>query len=284
MGANAMVDSFDSNDGPYDPFFNRGANATVASLSVGVSMVNIQNASIFGYVATGGGEVDVGPNGFVSDMVDPPVHDSTRITNDFKADLKNVSAPTLSSPTTTLPGGNVKTIGVPNANPPDEFHFTDLTIGNNETLIIDGPVTIVVDNEVDARGDITVTPNGSVTFYVEGDFETKGAINNTNVASSLVIYGTNTTPLGQSITLGGQGDLTAVVYAPNAELKYAGGGGSGTFTGAAVCYSSSIGGTYEFHYDVALRDFFGSDPSFKMVSYRELEGNDRIDFATYINP
>ncbi len=287
MGANATVDSFNSNDGPYDPFFNRGANATVGSLSVGVSAINVQNANIFGYVATGGGEVGLGPNGFVSDLVDPPVHDPNRITNDFKANFKEIVVPVLTSPTTTLPGGNVKTIGTPAASPPDEFEFTDLDLSSNEKLIIDGPVVIVVNDDVDVKGEIEVTANGSVTFYVEGDFSVGGGsanINNTNAASAFVIYGTYTTPGDQEITLAGSGDLNAAVYAPNASLELKGGGGTGVFAGACVAYDVSFNGTYSFHYDEALSDFFGSDPSFKMVSYRELEGNDRIDFATYINP
>ena len=71
MGSNVTIDSFNSDDGDYDLFFNRGANVTVGSLSYAANAVNVGNANVFGYVKTGGGEVAVGPQGFVSDLVDP---------------------------------------------------------------------------------------------------------------------------------------------------------------------------------------------------------------------
>ena len=145
-------------------------------------------------------------------------------------------------------------------------------------------MVIVVDDDVDVKGRIIVSNYGNVAFYVEGDFTVgggRGAVNNTSVASSFTIYGTNTTPGDQSITLGGQGNLTATVYAPNAVLELKGGGGSGAFHGAAVAYNVKFTGTYVFHYDEALNDFYGANPKYKMESWRELTGEDRIDFDTY---
>ena len=233
VGSNVTIDSFNSDDGDYDIFFNRGANVTVASPSVGVNAVNVQNAKVFGYVATGGGDVGFGPNGYVSEVVDPPVHDPTRITKDFRAQFLNVSAPAFSLPNTSLPEGENKTIGTPGAFSPEEYKLTDLNISQNEKLVIAGPVTILVDNDVDVKGEIEVGEFGNVKIYVEGDF-----------------------------TVGG-------------------GSGTGVFFGAAVAYNITFNGTYVFHYDEALNNFIGDDPTFKIKSWRELVGSERINFDNY---
>ena len=286
VGANVTVDSFNSDNGDYHTFFNRGANVTVGSLSTAANAVNIQNANVFGYVKTGGGEVAVGPQGYVSDLVDPPVHDPTRISRGLRTVLPEITAPTLSFPLTSLPEGNIKVIGSPGSLFPQEYHFTDLNIGSREYLIINGPVVIVVDGDVDVKGKLIVSNYGNATFYVEDDFTEggrRGAINNNSVASAFTLYGTNETPGEQSITLGGRSNLRAAVFAPNASLKLNGGGGSGAFFGAALVYDITFTGTYVFHFDEALNNFYGANPKYKMESWTELMGENKIDCSAHHN-
>jgi hypothetical protein len=286
VGANVTVDSFNSDNGDYHTFFNRGANVTVGSLSPTANAVNIQNANVFGYVKTGGGEVGVGPQGFVSDLVDPPVHDPSRITRGLRTIIPEVTAPTLSFPHTSLPEGNFKVSGTPGSLFPQEYQFNDLNIGSREYLIINGPVVIVVDGDVNVKGKLIVSNYGNATIYVEDDFTVggrRGAINNIGVASAFTLYGTNETPGEQNITLGGSSNLRAAVLAPNASLKLNGGGGSGAFFGAALVYDITFTGTYVFHFDEALNNYFGANPKYKMESWSELSGEDKIDFSTYPN-
>ncbi len=282
-GGVAKVDSYDSGDGDYDSFFNRNDNGSIASMSVIIDAVDVANAEIYGYVATGGADPSVGPNGKIygADTPEETDVDLNRISTDFYAEFKDVDAPTLVSPDTAMEISGTLTIGDPSGFNEEHFHLDSLDIASNETLIIDGPVIIVVDDFVDINGDIQVTANGSVTFYVEGDFDIdgNGTVNNTNSPSSFVLYGTNDTPGDQEFNLHGNGALRGAVYAPNADLSLSGGGSSGEFLGAAVSYQISINGNYDFHYDEQLEDFFGSDPSYKMTAWRELTDNaDRIPF------
>ncbi len=80
---------------------------------------------------------------------------------------------------------------------------------------------------------------------------------------SFTHYGANETPGEQIITLGGSADLRAAVFAPNASLKLNGGGGSGAFFGAALVYDIKFTGTYVFHFDEALNNFYGANPNIK---------------------
>ena len=203
-GGNAKVDSYDSADGDYDSFFNRKDNGSIASMSVVIDAVDVANAEIYGYVATGGADPSVGPNGKIYGA-DTPVEtdvDMNRVSTDFYAEFKDVDAPTLVSPDTAMEISGTLTIGDPSGFNEEHFHLSSLDIASNETLIIDGPVVIVVDDFVDVKGDVQITENGSVTFYVEGDFDIggNGTVNNTNTPSSFVLYGTNDTPGDQEFT------------------------------------------------------------------------------------
>ncbi len=73
--------------------------------------------------------------------------------------------------------------------------------------------------------------------------------------------------------------LRGAVYAPNADLSLSGAGNSGEFLGTAVSYQISITSNYDFHYDEQLENFFGSDPTYKIIARRELTDNaDRVPF------
>ncbi len=282
-GGNATVDSYDSSVGEYDSFFNRNDNGSIASLSVVVDAVDVANADIYGYVATGGSDPGIGPNGKIygEDTPEEVDVDLNRITTDFYAEFKNIDAPALVSPDTALEISGTHTIGDQSGFTEEHYHLDSLDINSNETLIIDGPVVIVIDDFVDIDGDIQITEYGSVTFYVEGDFDIggNGTVNNTNSPTSFVLYGTNDTPGGQEINLHGNGAMRGAVYAPNADLSLSGGGNSGEFLGAAVANEISINGNYDFHYDEQLENFLGSDPSYKMTSWRELiDSADRVPF------
>jgi hypothetical protein len=66
-----------------------------------------------------------------------------------------------------------------------------------------------------------------------------------------LIYGTRDT-VGQTITVSGNGQLRAAVYAPNATVTANGGGSSGQIQGSIVAYRIDMGGGPDFHYDQAL--------------------------------
>lgn len=282
VGGNAAIDSYDSRNGNYQPGVNRNDRGTAGSLLVENDSVDIGNGMVWGYVATGGGDPAVGPTGWIrgEDTVGTPRIDWDRVTKDFYADFPPVEQPTGSG-IGSLPGGNNKNLGNPGT--VQTYRLEELKVQSTETININGPVVLIIDGDSDIKGTLNVTSNGSLTVYAKGDFVVggNGEVNNTNVPSALVIYGTNSTELGQEIKLHGNGILSAAVYAPNALLSLRGGGNQGEMFGAAVAFQVFVNGNYQFHYDEALDDFFGPRPTFRLRRWQELIGpNERVDFAT----
>jgi len=271
-GNKVSVDSYNSDYGAPDPSLNRNDKGSVGSVSVAVAAVDIQNADIWGYVATGGGAPDIGKNGSVLGADSPSGInvDWSRIATDFYAEFDDVSAPSMTSPNTSIAGSSV---GIAGAGVPEYYHLSDLDLGNKDVLVVDGPVVMVIDDTLDVKGEIQISTTGSLELYVTGDVNIggTGAVNMTNIPENLLIYGTSSA--GQQIKLSGNGALTAAIYAPNADLELKGSGNSGVFNGAAVADTITLVGNYEFHYDEALSDF-GAESSYKINRWRELVSSD----------
>ena len=274
-GNNVSVDSYDSDDGDYDPTTNKNDQGSVASLSIIDGAISPGNGDILGYVATGGGAAAFGPNGTLKGFTTPPGIDidPERIAYDFYANFPYVSAPTPTLPATTLPASG--TIGIPSATNPSYYKVPSFSNQNSDTLVIDGPIVVIVDGDWDTKGEIQITTNGSLEIYIEGDMDIggKGAMNLTNIPSKLFVVGTDTVLNGQTIKMSGNGALKAAIYAPNANLEMKGGGNSGVFMGAAVAYKITMTGTSNFHYDEALGNF-AVDSKYKVERWRELIGSD----------
>ncbi|MCB1123779.1 MAG: hypothetical protein KJT03_19650, partial [Verrucomicrobiae bacterium] len=272
-GNNVLVDSYNSNNGSYDPN-NPNDNGSVASMSVTAGDVSIGNGDIFGYVATGGGAPSFGPNGSLKgkDTPNGVSIDTSRIAYDFYSDFPDVPQPSTSS-STAIPASG--TIGNPSATYPTEFYTTSFSNKNNDTLVVDGPVRFIVDGGWTSKGEIQVTSNGSVELYITGDLDIggNGIVNSDGIPADFVIYGTNSVEGGQTIKMHGNGALYAAVYAPNAHIEMKGGGNSGTFMGAAVGYTVTMTGNSNFHYDEALKEF-GGDGSYRIERWRELIDSD----------
>ncbi|MDF3058786.1 MAG: hypothetical protein K0R17_3001 [Rariglobus sp.] len=107
-------------------------------------------------------------------------------------------------------------------------------------------------------------------------------------ADNLRIYGTRTeedmeTYNAQSITISGNGSLSAVVYAPNADIEAKGGGNSGFVYGSLIGKSLKFTGNDCFYYDESLGNSddgarLGIEDWDEMVSYA-----DRNTYASYMN-
>ena len=118
---------------------------------------------------------------------------------------------------------------------------------------------------------LTINANASVTVYTDGNISAFGnGIVNNNPAKHLIIYGTNTSAAGQTINIGGNGQLTATVYAPNADIEMKGGGSSGQVSGSIVGRTINMNGGTNFHYDVALSRLNGGNP-YGISAWKELQ-------------
>jgi len=102
----------------------------------------------------------------------------------------------------------------------------------------------------------------------------KGGFNNDGKPINLQIYGTSTT--SQNLTIGGNGAISAVVYAPLASFTSNGGGSSGSTSGSIVAKNVTFNGSPgPFHFDESLRNLT-MDGDFDVNKFVFLEPNTSI--------
>lgn len=266
-GNNVTFDSYDSRNGNYG-LGNTNSEITVATISVVSDAIDIGNADVYGYVATGGAQPNVGPNGSITTYSNPGKVDKGRITTDFYAEFPNVSAPILSSPSTSVPGSGVITGG--------DYELSSLSMSGGSTLTINGNTRLVVTGDISVKGRaaIEIASGASVELYVHGDVDIggKGILNRSQVPAQLLIFGTNTTEGGQTIKISGNGYLSAAVYAPNGVVTLNGGGSSGRVYGAVAGYDAKLTGNSHFSYDEALEDYNMGGGGYQVDEWVELSG------------
>jgi hypothetical protein len=302
---NGAPDARDSNGhlltniGQFDaPNFNVPLSANIATNS---PLAAIGNASVYGDVLTNGGATDGSgatvtnisnvKGQIINDYYEPiepvyaPQWDSLSYTSGMLVSTGNGKAPpklnrvVTSSPVAPITGGSKSN--------PTRIQVDSIKLNGAGDQIIFAPGTVDPDGysyvELYVMGDfsaagggtsagaVIIQPNVKVTMYVAGnlDFSGNGLINNNNLASAFSIYGISPpdgTP--QSFTLAGNSDFYGTVYAPGADLKFAGGGSSGEFVGSFTGKSAFLNGTTQIRYDEALAGS-GRISSFKIAAWFE---------------
>ncbi|MBL9214656.1 MAG: hypothetical protein JNG83_04185 [Opitutaceae bacterium] len=309
-GNNATVDSWDS-----DPDRNAGTapvpysagvrkdNGSVGSISVAVNAVLVKQADIWGYVATGGSDptTAVGTNGSIlgaGSTYDPSTWtnhnvDPTRVSTDFAANFDPVTAPAKSyitdlgniNGTLTLPRGS----DAPSADGNYYYEVGQINF-NNAVLTIADKVVIKLTNTSTAikigggSGEIAIKPTvGSLSIYADGDIDIagKGVANGgttdaaANQPVNFQLWGTKTSGT-QDIKIAGNGVLSGVIYAPQANVAI---NGNGSVSGSVVANNITLVGNANFHYDESLSDFGGGNP-YRVSKWRELtSATDRSTYA-----
>jgi hypothetical protein len=294
-GTNPTVDSWNSDPDnssataavtyPTDPdgttSWNEAAHdlGTVGSIAVTVDAIAAQNADIFGYAATGGSmptigsQGKIGPFGTANGTMDP-----SHVSTDFTANFDPVTTPTgtysLGNITTdlTLPRGGDS----PAAD--GKYYYTAGQINfTNKTLLISGKVVLVLTNtstSIDIGGGsgiLSIATAGQLECYAPGDIKIagKGVSNGVDANADGVlsasesgqpiqcqIYGTKTSGL-QTITITGNGALSAVCYAPQGDVSI---NGNGDVLGSVVADKITLVGNAAFHYDESLANMVTGNP------------------------
>lgn len=279
-GNNVVFDSYDSRNGPYGPG-NMNSNITISTTSIEVDSVDIGNADVFGYVATGKNMPDVGPKGMVTDRANPGKVDKSRITTDYYADFPNVSAPTLSSPLTTLPTNGIVLGG--------DYLISNWSSAGGDTLYIQGDTRIVItgDMSLSGKASIVIDPSASVEIYAAGDLSLggNGVVNDSVKPEQLLIFGTDTTEGGKDFSISGNGVLSASVYAPNARVSLNGGGTGGHVFGAVAAFDANLNGNTHFSYDESLADYNLGTSGYVVDEWVEIAGvgsaSQTLDMSKY---
>jgi hypothetical protein len=301
---NGAPDARDSNGhlltnmGQFDaPNFNVPLAANIATNS---QFAAIGNATVYGDVLTNGGATD-GSGATVTNTsnvkgqiindyyepIDPiyaPQWDSLSYTLGMRVSTGNghgsrLTTVVTSSPVAPITGGSKSN--------PTRIQVDSIKLNGGGDQIIFAPGTVAPDGysyvELYVTGDfstagggtsagaVIIQPNVKVTMYVAGnlDFSGNGLNNNNNLASAFSIYGISP-PDGtaQTFTLSGNSDFYGTVYAPGADLKFAGGGSSGEFVGSFTGKSAFLNGTTQIRYDEALAGS-GRISSFKIAAWFE---------------
>lgn len=290
----------DSDNNPSTPGVTYPGTGQKAGCTVGAATGNITLGSggeVYGYAKTGAAGTTTG--GSVHGL-GTTTNDTSRISNDFSANLPAVSTP---SPTTVnlITSGSVPIdfpLATHVANAADgKYYFTfGLSTQINATSTIGSAVpnknvVFIMNNHQGADAivftgtkSLTVTSGSTLTIYTNGNIKASGdALVNSNASSSLVIYGTTASPSTQDITVGGNGQLYAAIYAPNGVVELKGGGSSGMVLGSVIGKSITMNGGTDFHYDEALATLSAGNP-FGIVKWRELQSAaERSGYATQLN-
>ncbi len=276
-GLNATVDSWNS-DPDHDPATAaipygegvRNDRGSIATTAVQNSAMLVNQAAVWGYVATGGAAPEVGVNGSIRGR-DTPADvriDPGRVTTDFTADLPLQSAPVDGTPLVSI-GATLGTAGQAT-----KWRCLSLSLQGNQTLTILGDVTLVLTAttgsalEVTGNASIIIPAGSSLTLYAACDVKLagNGLANGNARPATFRLVGVSPTAGGQQIQIAGNGALLAAVYAPNADVKI---NGNGDVMGGVVGQTVTFTGNAAFHYDESLGEGDDSAP-FRVVQWREL--------------
>ncbi|HEY3600810.1 MAG TPA: hypothetical protein VGK72_02535 [Chthoniobacterales bacterium] len=270
---NIVVDSYDSRyatkstNGQYD-VTKRQENGNIATDG---NLIDAGNAYVYGDVSTNSGTA-INTN-----------HVTGVIRTDFYQDPIPIADPNWTSinPTPSIVTGTATlNASSTKGSAQSRYRLSAISIAGSQTLTLagnaDGSSSYI---EVFVSGDISVTGTAQVilgqgvnaTIYFQGnvDIAGKGVLNPANQPANLLLYGVqpvdSVTP---HVNLGGNGQITAALYAPNHDVTVNGGGSSGHVFGSIVGKTVTMTGVTNLHYDEAL----GSDGlinNYQIVSWVE---------------
>src|SRR5207237_6337704 len=131
-------------------------------------------------------------------------------------------------------------------------------------------IEIYVTGDISFSGNsqLVVQPGVSVKIYFAGNVDVggNGILNSNNQPLDLQLYGIQPTDnSSKHVSLGGNGQIIAAVYAPNHDVTINGGGTDGHVFGSVVGKTVTMTGVTNLHYDERLSSG-GIVNSYKIVS------------------
>ncbi|HEY8932037.1 MAG TPA: hypothetical protein VIM44_01855 [Rariglobus sp.] len=322
-GNNPSVDSYNSANGSYTPSpstVNRFPRGSAGSTSVVTDSLSVGNADVYGSVSIGTSDysgLDVGSQGKVTGDFNAAngTIDYSHVATNFTYSFDVVSAPSETATTLGTVGSSITLpLSTSDANSTDKdgkvtYYYTanSISLTNDKITISPGyNVVITVSGSVDvgggsgsievkststngvllssslniyAAGNVTIAGNGAVNTLTT----TTGTTTSTTVnrPQDFMIWGTATT--SQTIKVAGNGELSAVVYAPNAAIEAKGGGNSGSLYGAFIGNTVKMTGNDAFHYDESLKDLDSGEPLGIDKWDEFVSSADRTTYASVMN-
>lgn len=281
-GGAAIFDSYRSKIGgakvkymnaiPSGTGINRGANISLVALSTDADSVDGSNSKIYGYISVGAEEkvdaVAFHKNAMLTGDfdADPRTKDLSRITYDASLSIPRVKQPTGGTAIPNITSATTLTSGQYTVNKVDlSGAGSNLTIAPGAKVELYIPTTSTTETVLKVGGNakIIIPDDAELVIYTPGDVSVTGNnVVNTGSATSFgiprqfVIYGTRSKTIAdrQEIVLGGQGEMYAIVHAPDANITLNGGGSSGHFYGALVGHHAELNGGANVTWDETLAD------------------------------
>lgn len=264
---NTFVDSFNSNPsgsptGPWSAYASNSAKAKVAVVVLAGSITAMDSSKIKGDLKLGTG------------VAAPPTNDYTgTLTTDFKATFPMPAYPTAAGVSRSYNlGGSIpsklpRTGDQPAADGRYYYFCSGTTIGN-VAITAGNDVTIVGTNTGMSAG-FSVGSQATCKIYMDKTVSlgTGKTINSTNWAGALEIYTTTT----GTCSFASNSRITAVFFAPSANISASGSGGAGALTGSFVANTITLADQMAIHFDEALAGASGSGGGWKGNGWLELQ-------------
>ncbi len=260
MNGSTEFDSFDSTtntastNGKYVSA-KRGAEGYLATLSSGDN-IQLGNGDVWGKIASApGGTPQIGPNGRVGDAawqskgkgIQPGAY-----APDMNFTVEPVTAPFTSGLPPAGTSGSAQVLGT------GDYAAENLS----GTLLVTGKARLLVTKSFNLSKLVisNITGTASLELYVAApsvNLSGNGQLNVNGRAANFKYFGLAENkdlnwPGNKTFNAGGNGEFTAMIYAPLTDLILHGGGNGDGFSGASLTKSMTIKGNYGVHYDKSL--------------------------------
>ena len=268
---NIVVDSYDSSNptkstnGLYDPA-KRQENGDIATDG---QLIEAGNAQIFGDVATNAGTVSGAAN--ISGVE----------RTDFYQEPIPIGAPSWADSSTASINGTTRIDAVATqGSVASRYTFSSISLSGNKTLTIAGnpngsqtyiEIYVTGDISVSGTGQIVIEPGVTAKIYFAGnvDISGNGVMNSNNQPGDLMLYGIQPpTNSSEHVSISGNSQITASIYAPGHDVTVNGGGTNGHVYGSIVGKTVTMTGVSNLHYDERLGST-GIINNYKIVSWFE---------------
>ena len=238
VNPDTLLDSFDSEQGSYaSQVGTKLNNMAIVGSNGDVSIAS--GDMVYGDVVPGEtGTATISAGAIVTGSVTP---------RSGKVEFPPIEVPAIASLPAFVHSGVV-----PLTIPPGEVGYDSITIEKYCTLILKGPLTLVVGDFILLKdGEVSIdTTDGPVDIFVTGDLDLK--------ASSLVTTG-NSSPSDvtfmvsssstKSVSFGSDSEFHGFIYAPNADIHIA---AKFEIFGGVVGKSLNLAAQGKMHYDLSL--------------------------------
>lgn len=218
ISGNAVIDSYDSREGPYNPL-TAGSEGNVGTNSTSPGFV----VQITGNVRVEG-DLTIGPGG------NPAT--ATQITGNATITGTTTAASALTPMT-------------PVSIPSSLTNSGPLTVNGQNTVTLGAGTYYFSSIDISGGGKLNVT--GAATIYVAGDVNVSG--DGIATASNLPTNLTINVQGSRNVSVSGDGDFFGKVYAPQSSISVT---GNGDLYGALIGDTFSDSGNGNIHYDIAL--------------------------------